>query len=47
MTSQRLAAWFSYLNCFGVQLLLLLSNLLLQTADLLFEAFNLALLFTV
>lgn len=47
MASQCLAARLSYLNCFGVQLLLLLSNLLLQTADLLFQAFNLTFLFTV
>lgn len=47
MISQNLTARFSYLNCFGMQFLLLLNNLLLQTADLLFEVFNLTFLFTV
>lgn len=47
MTSQGLTAWFSYLNCFGMQFLLLLNNLLLQTADLLFEAFDLTFLFAI
>lgn len=38
---------FSYLGCFGLQGLLLLNNLLLQTADLQFETFNLRFLLTV
>lgn len=44
---QSVAACYAYLNCFGMQFLLLLNYLLLQTADLLFEVFNLTRLLTV
>lgn len=47
MISQSVTAWLSYLNSFGMQFLLLLINLLLQTVDLLFEAFNLTFFITV
>lgn len=39
--------WVSYLSRFGLQVVLLLNNLLLQTADLQFEAFNLRFLLAV